>query len=119
MRVRDYNEEFVNGGRPVPVCPPRIDRNHIYAYETMLFKTKEDAILSWQDEGWRDDELVCVCYVQEDGDLDCTKRVARLSSQGVEPINLDEDFLITWSRNEIFSEWEMEDPYAPQVTPNI
>ena len=118
IRVRDYQDEFVGGGSPYPVGQPQQSSDHVEAYQSMLFPTKEAAIQSWHDdiekfsegspehvrefvrEHWPNDELLCVCYVDEDGEIECAKRVALLSSAGIEAINLDEDFLILWSRQE-------------------
>lgn len=96
----------------------------------MLFSTKQEAIQSWHDEiekfsegspehvrefvreHWPNEELVCVCYVNDDGEIECTRRVALLSSEGIEAMNLDEDFLILWSREEIFEKSHLEDDFG-------
>jgi hypothetical protein len=135
IRVRDYQEDYVGGGSPVPVGDPRQSADHNVAYWDLLYSTKEAAIEGWRDdiekfsegspehvrqfvrENWPDEELVCICYVEEDGLIHCSKRVALLSASGVEQINLDEDFLIQWSREEIFEAAQLLDdfPSAPSM----
>ena len=117
----------------MPVGVPQPSSDHMEAYRALLFPTKKAAIQSWRDDiekfsegspehvrqfvrdNWPDEELVCVCFVEEDGEIYCAKRIALLSAAGVEAINLDEDFLIQWSRKEIFETSQVEDnlPQAP------
>lgn len=119
----------------MPVGVPQPSSGHMEAYRALLFPTKEVAVQSWRDDiekfsegspehvrqfvrdNWPDEELVCVCFVEEDGQTNCAKRIAILSVAGVEAVNLDEDFLIQWSREEIFEASHVEDdsPQAPSM----
>ena len=92
--------------------PPLPEEDHAAAYRAFLHPTKEDAIKSFDSEvgrrarvdppgrqpRGRDFEWICAAYVQEDGSIECIKRVARLdfTHSYVKTINLDEDFLIYW-----------------------
>lgn len=120
-----------DNGTPRPANPPGQAEDHLEAYERFIFATKEDAVKDWLDEinhfcgaspshvrdfvheHWPDDNYVCICYVAEDGTIDCTKRVVRLSGpEKPERMNLDEDFLITFERADVFQSYLLEDDFA-------
>ena len=123
-----------------PCCPPLPEQDHLLAYGPFLHPTKDAAIKAFIDEQgsyvkiarkwWFDPsdllppdeqplneghQYICLCRVNEDGEVDCLKRVAYLNLYRgiVRLLDFDEDFLISWSRDDIFKTYEVIDPCAP------
>lgn len=129
----DYENEFSDVGPPRLVGKPMSAVNHVEAYWHILHQTKEAAIKSFFDEisafsegspdhvrsfvlnHWPAEETVCKAEIEDDGGVCCFKRVAKLSSEGVQAIDLDEDFHLWIGREEIFERAEVRDDHAPPV----
>jgi hypothetical protein len=58
-----------------------------------------------------------MCRIDEDGEVDCVRRVAHLDVEDgiLTLMNLDEDFLISWPRHYIFEAHQMIDPRTSRL----
>jgi hypothetical protein len=126
---------FEGGGdqRGFPFYKPLPEQDHLKAYRHFLHASKEEAIEAFILElgnhvkidpgvppGPLDEppplgegnEYICKCRVQEDGEVDCVRRVAHLDVDDgiVTLMNWDEDFLISWTRHYVFETHDIVDP---------
>lgn len=114
-----YTNDDFHPKDPRPFVPPLPRLDHFEAYRPFLFETKEEAFKAWlKDEVpltretlKLQPEYACKCYLDSEGSIMCTKRVLELNRRTgrVYSMNLDEDFMIEWSREDIFREWGMYD----------
>lgn len=72
-----------------------------------------DHVRSFVLNHWPNEETVYKVEIEADGNVWCFKRVAKLSSEGTELLNLDEDFGLWIGRREIFDMAAVIDDHAP------
>jgi hypothetical protein len=137
-----YVRVSFDGGdeRGRPFYEPLSKQGHLDAYSPFLHTSKEEAIGAfsgeesgrlihvdhvdpWSAPGPLDEppplgegyEYICLCRVQEDGEVDCVRRVAQLDTENgtVTLMNWDEDFLISWPRDYIFASHGVFDSHTP------
>jgi hypothetical protein len=132
---------FEGGGdqRGRPFYKPLSEQDHLKAYKPFLHASQEEAIEAFTREegdhvevdsgaqpGPLDEppplgeghEYICLCRVQEDGEVDCVRRVAHLDLEDgiVTMLHWDEDFLISWPRDYVFEAHHMVDSCTPRAS---
>jgi hypothetical protein len=100
----------------------------VKAYQNILYSTKiqsvfdeigrfsegsPDHVRSFVLNHWPAEDTVCKAKIEADGGISGFKRVAKLDSDGVQMIDLDEDFGLWIGREEIFEMAEVEDDHKP------